>query len=263
MLDQDTVQQFQTQGAVCLRGHFGDWVEVLRAGIERNQAEPSGDARIYETKSGGTFFGDYCNWRRVDEYRDFIENSQAARIAQLLMGSRSVQLFHEHVLVKGPAADMPTPWHQDSPYYCVQAQQTISLWLPLDHVPRERTLEFIAGSHKWGKQFRPDRFNGEALNEGDVQEAVPDIENNRNDYEILGWELDPGDAVAFDYRTLHGAPGNTSKAEARRAFSLRLLGDNARFCRDPGVATSPPFRDVSLANGAVLQGDDFPVLIPA
>mgnify|MGYP000402576292 CR=1 FL=1 len=128
-----------------------------------------------------------------------------------------------HVLVKEPGADVPTPWHQDQPYYCVDGTDTVSLWIPLDSVPRERTLEFVAGSHKSGKYYRPERFNKTALNENDGLEPVPDIDNNRDKFNVLGWALEPGDAVAFNYLTLHGAPANKSKVDQRRAFSLRLI----------------------------------------
>ncbi|MGI9503340.1 MAG: phytanoyl-CoA dioxygenase family protein, partial [Geminicoccaceae bacterium] len=65
----------------------------------------------------------------------------------------------------------------------------------------------------------------------------------------MGWAVSPGDAIAFDYRTIHGAPANTSAKRQRRAFSLRLLGDNARFVRRDGIATSPPFTQVTLQSG--------------
>ena len=237
----DTTEAFRRDGAAVLRGPFKDWVEVLRAGIARNMAEPSADVRIYQGQNGaGRFFGDYCNWDRIPEYKDFIFNSEASRIGRQLMGSKSVRLFHEHVLVKEAGADVPTPWHQDQPYYCVDGSKTVSLWIPLDHVPRERTLEFVGGSHSWGKFFRPERFNKTALNENDGLEPVPDIDGNRSGFNILGWELEPGDAVAFNYMTLHGAPGNNSQAEQRRAFSLRLIGDDVRYARREGVNTSPP-----------------------
>ena len=257
----ETIEAFRRDGACVLRGVFADWVDTLRAGVAANLANPSADVRIYQGKEGsGRFVGDYCNWDRIPQYRDFIFNSQAAQIGRALMGSKTVRLFHEHVLVKEPGADVPTPWHQDQPYYCVDGSQTVSLWIPLDPVPRERTLEFVGGSHAWGKQFRPERFNKTALNENDGLEPVPDIDGNREHYNILGWALQPGDAVAFNYMTLHGAPANKSKAEQRRAFSLRLLGDDVRYARREGINTSPPFRGVTLANGAVMDAPEFPLL---
>ena len=39
------------------------------------------------------------------------------------------------------------------PYYCVDGEQVCSIWLPLDPVPKESGLEFVAGSHLLGKMF--------------------------------------------------------------------------------------------------------------
>ena len=151
-LDPETIAFFRTNGACVLRGAFTQWIEILRAGVARNLAEPSADVKIYQGEKGsGRFIGDYCNWDRIPEYHDFIFQSDAADIARQLMGTQTVRLFHEHVLVKEPGADVPTPWHQDQPYYCVDGTDTVSLWIPLDPVPRERTLEFVAGSQAWGK----------------------------------------------------------------------------------------------------------------
>ncbi|NJM31089.1 MAG: phytanoyl-CoA dioxygenase, partial [Rhizobiales bacterium] len=43
-------------------------------------------------------------------------------------------------------------------------------------------------------------------------------------------------------------------------FSLRLLGDNARYARRKGINTSPPFRSVTLLHGAVMDAPEFPLL---
>jgi ectoine hydroxylase-related dioxygenase (phytanoyl-CoA dioxygenase family) len=260
-LDDHAVSSFRDDGVTVLRGVFADWVDQLRAGIARNMREPDPGARIYKGDGGGRFFIDYCNWQRIPEYREFIFKSPAAQIGAELMDSKTVQLFHEHVLVKEAQSGIATPWHQDMPYYCVDGPKTVSLWIPLDDVPRERTLEFIAGSHKWGKFYRPQRFDGKALNENDGLEDIPDIEANREAFNILGWDLAPGDAVAFDYRTVHGAPANNSASAQRRAFSLRLVGDQTRFVRREGIVTSPPFTEVTLKNGDPLQGEEFPILV--
>ena len=253
--------EFHELGVTVIRGMFTDWVDTLRAGIQINIDNPGPSGRSYTGKDGGgRFLSDYCNWQRIPEYRDFIFNSRAAEIGAELMDSRTVQLFHEHVLVKEAAAGVATPWHQDAPYYSVAASKTVSLWLPLDDVPRERTLEFIAGSHRSGKLYQPQFFNGNPLNEDDGLEALPNIDDNRDASDILGWALAPGDAVAFDYRTVHGAPANDSPSAQRRAFSLRLVGDGATFVRHEGRKTSPPFPEITLANGDPLGGDAFPIL---
>ena len=257
-----SISEFHEHGVTVVRGAFSDWVETLRAGIAFNIANPGPSGRSYTgDDGGGRFLSDYCNWQRIPEYRDFIFNSPAADIARQLMGSTKVQLFHEHVLVKEAKAGVPTPWHQDAPYYCVEAPKTASIWIPLDEVPRERTLEFLAGSHKTGKVFQPQFFNGNPLNDNDGLESLPDIDADRDAFDIRGWSLEPGDAVAFDYRTVHGAPVNNSPSAQRRAFSLRLVGEGARFIRREGQKTSPPFPDVTLESGDDLVGDEFPVLL--
>ena len=261
-LHNDQINEFNEKGVTVLRGVFKDWVETLRAGIAANMDEPDPNARIYKGEQGeGRFFVDYCNWDRIAQYEDFIFNSSAAAIAGELMQSEKVQLFHEHVLVKEAQTGVPTPWHQDAPYYCVDGPKTVSLWVPLDNVPQETTLEFLSGSHKWGKFYRPQRFDGSALNEHDTLENIPDINANREQYNIEAWAVAPGDAIAFDFRTVHGAPANKNPHSERRAFSLRLLGDGIRFARREGIVTSPPFKQVTLQDGDALVGPEFPMLI--
>ena len=83
----------------------------------------------------------------------------------------------------------------------------------------------------------------------------PDQEGMR----VLEFEMEPGDAVAFHYKCLHGARGNHSGIR-RRAFSLRLLGDDARFTERPGQ-TSPPFDGHGMKEGDRLRNDWFPILL--
>jgi len=136
---------FRRDGAVCLRGVFADWVDTIAAGIERNLREP-GPYAAQSVRSGesGSFFDDYCNWQRLEEFRTVVERSPAAEVAARIMDSQTAQFFHDHVLVKEPGTQKPTPWHQDAPYYFVDGSQTVSLWIPIDPV-KEATLRLIAG----------------------------------------------------------------------------------------------------------------------
>ena len=73
--------------------------------------------------------------------------------------------------------------------------------------------------------------------------------------------MEPGDAIAFHYRTLHGAPANSS-AERRRVTSVRWIGDDARFVKRPGM-TSPSFPELKFEDGSPFEGDEFPVIYRA
>ena len=179
------------------------------------------------------------------------------------MGSAKVNLFHEHVLVKEPGTQDRTPWHHDQPYYCVNGDDYVSLWIPLDPVPRERAVEFIRGSHKWGRWFTPTKFVGVDYERDDEGfEVMPDIEAERDKYDIVSFGLKLGDCAAFHFRTVHGAPGNASSDTWRRAISFRWTGDDARFVVRKGEM-SPPFVDFENCHhqpGDLLDSDLFPVI---
>lgn len=262
---QDRIQEFQQQGATHLPGVFRDWVAGAREAIEENQQHPSWRERTYKAdgNAGNTaaFFQDYCVWNQFDGYRALVQSSPMAEIAAALMQSSTARIFHDHVLVKEAGNSVVTPWHQDKPYYLVNAEKTVSFWVALDPVPRERTIEYVGGSHRWGKDFKPQRFDGTDLYQGDVSEAVPDIDATRNELDILGWAVEPGDAVAFQFGTLHGAPANASP-ERRRVISFRWVGDDARFVKRQGT-TSPAFPDLEYDDGAPFDAEEFPVIYSA
>ena len=253
------VEDFQRDGAVLVKGLWKDWVEPLRAGIERNMTEPGPyGAENLKPGEGGRFFDDYCNWTRIPEFETVIKGSDVAQVAAKLMGSARVQVFHDHVLVKEPGTSKPTPWHQDGPYYFVQGRQTVSFWSPMDPV-KEASLRCVAGSHRWEKEVLPTRWLAETSFYPDSDRYMPVPDPDAEGMRVLEWQMEPGDAVAFDYRTLHGARGNTTSSR-RRAFSLRLLGDDARYVTRPG-RTSPPFPGHDMVEGQVLRQDWFPFLI--
>ena len=260
----DLVAAFRRDGACVVRGLLdGDAVERLRAAVEQNLADPSpraiaggGDA------ASGRFFEDFRNWTRIAGYEQVIRGSRMGAVAAELMGSRSVRLHHDHLLVKEPGTTIRTPWHQDQPYYNIDGSENVSFWIPLDRVPRESSLEFVAGSHASRTWYMPRSFFDDralVFEDGAFGE-VPDVESERDAHMILGWALEPGDAVAFDMLTLHAAAGSRSR---RRAFSVRLIGDDARFAARPH-ATSPPFPELDgvLGHGDPFEHPLFPLLWP-
>lgn len=258
LLTQEQIDSYQRDGVVLIKGLFKDHVEALRAGVARNMAEPGEyAAENLKDGEGGRFFDDYCNWPRIPEFEEVIRNSPAAEVAADLMKSDRVQVFHDHVLVKEPGTSKPTPWHQDGPYYFVEGQQTVSFWSPLDPV-REASLRCVAGSHLWEKPVLPTRWLAETSFYPNEDDYMPVPDPDAEGMDIREWEMEPGDAVAFNYMVLHGARGNDS-ASRRRAFSLRLVGDDARYIERPG-RTSPPYPGHDMKEGQVLREDWFPVI---
>lgn len=82
------INAFQDKGAICLRGVFKDWVENLKRGIADNHRNPSEKSEWHQSKDSETFyFNDYCNWRKIPEFEQFVLESPAAEIAGKLMKS--------------------------------------------------------------------------------------------------------------------------------------------------------------------------------
>ena len=263
IVDPADIDSYERDGAVCLRGVFTpDWLDLLAAGVEENLASPGPHAKHYtEAGAPGYFFGDYCNWQRIPSYQKFAMDSPAADVAGAIMRSERVNFFHEHVLVKEPLTEDRTPWHHDQPYWVVDGAQVCSIWLPLDPVPASVCTEFIAGSHRWGKWFTPKRFADHDEHPSNEGETIPDIDANREQYRLLRWSLEPGDCIVFHALTVHGAPGNTSPTNRRRAIATRWTGDDAVFVRRSGFM-SPPFEEVDLQPGAPMDSAYFPVVRP-
>lgn len=154
------VARYREDGAICIRGAFAPaWIERLRAAIDDDMRTPGPMVRI-NTPAGkpGLFFVDFQLWQRHEACRAFVFESPAADIAARLMNAREVVYYHDHLLVKEPGTQERTPWHHDQPYYPIDGQQIVSLWLPLDPVPRDTCVEYVRGSHRWGRWFAPRFF---------------------------------------------------------------------------------------------------------
>jgi ectoine hydroxylase-related dioxygenase (phytanoyl-CoA dioxygenase family) len=263
-LSDDAIASYARDGAVVLRNALNaEEIATLTEGIEKNLARPGPLAQVASGAADpGRFFEDFCNWQRISEYENIMRHSALAHIAATLMQSRTARIYHDHLLVKEAGTKQPTPWHQDQPYYNVAGRQNVSFWIPVDPVPRESTLEFLARSHE-GTWFMPRTFMSHEARwfpEGALAD-LPDMSRAENVDRVIGWALEPGDAVAFHMLTLHTASGSATR---RRVFSARYLGDD--MVHAPRAwRTSPEFvglRD-TLAAGAPMNHPLFPRVWPA
>jgi ectoine hydroxylase-related dioxygenase (phytanoyl-CoA dioxygenase family) len=262
----DHRRDYQRDGVVVLRDVLTpDEVARLRSGIDEVVATPSPRAKVASAPDDpGFFIEDFCTWRDRPEFADVIRTSRLADVAAELMGSRTVTMYHDHILVKEPGTRQRTPWHQDQPYYDVEGEQNVSFWIPVDPVSREDCLEVIAGTHR-GPWLMPRSFLDQQAKwfpEGSLTE-MPDYEAERERHTIVTADLEPGDCIAFHMLAVHGAPG-VSGTNRRRVFSLRLLGDDMVFAPRDWV-TSPDMNAVfegpdERVWGERLTGDWFPRL---
>src|SRR4051794_6744058 len=152
MVDPGDVATLQRDGVVCLRRAVSDhWVARVRSGIEQDLAKPGPLHTIQQPKDApGYFVTDFCMAQRIADLRDFVLASPAGQIIAELMRSTKCNFFYDALWAKGPGTAKRTRWHQDQPYYPIDGEQVAIMWLPVDPVTVETSLECIRGSHRWG-----------------------------------------------------------------------------------------------------------------
>ncbi len=256
---------FARDGVVCVRAALDpDEVAVAARGIDAVLARPSPLAIVASgADDPGAFTEDFCRWQEIPEIEQLARHSRVPQIAATLMATPQVRFYHDHVLVKEGGTRQRTPWHQDQPYYNVDGRG-VSAWIPVDPVPEAGCLELVATSHL-GPWLMPRTFMlGEArwFPEGSLAE-LPDIEADRGAFDIRRFGLEPGDAIFFDFLSVHGAPGFPYPGR-RRVLSLRYLSAGARHAPRTW-RTSPPFEglDRELEPGAPMDHPLFPAVWPA
>lgn len=238
MLNNKDIADFEQHGVVFLPAAFDQfWIDGLRRGVEENITQPSERGRIWDWDARGrSCFYDSQVWRTIESYRNFVLDSPCGEIAGRLMGGTRANFFFDAVFVRTPGSQFRTPWHQDEPYWSVEGFDTCSIWMPLAPVEKKSALEFVRGSHKWRQKFRQTNFGsltGDARDQVEFSDSdtvpFPDIENNQDDYDIVGWEMEPGDCVAFNARIIHGGSGNLSEGRGLKVFNTQWLGDDVRI----------------------------------
>lgn len=254
------IQTFEQDGVVVLRQLFdAEWVEHLRQCADQDMAAP-GKLHQELTKPGssGRFFFDTFMWTYHDGFKRFVEQSPAAQIAGQIMRASKINLFFDQLLIKEPGTEERTPWHQDMPFWPVRGNDICTIWLALDTVDNESgAVEYVKGSHKWGKNFKPPAFAGDEKYKIDLP-VVPDIEADRAQYQFAQFELEPGDCTVHHGSLVHGAPGNSISNRRRRAVVSRWTGDNAHYAPAPDIQQM--MWDPAIEAGAALDSDLWPVI---
>jgi ectoine hydroxylase-related dioxygenase (phytanoyl-CoA dioxygenase family) len=247
------------------------WVDKLIQVVDERLVNPGkwvNDANPGQDQD--RMFTERYMWQQNQVINDYVFKSGCAALAAQAMNADTVRFYFDHLLVKEPGTAAATPWHQDIPYWPFRGKQVCSIWLALTSATVEGSaMEFVRGSHLDGKYYRPEVFNARedhpnAWADDAGGEAVPDIEANRSKFDIIGFDVEPGDAVIFSAWLLHGAPGNASPDKRRAALSTRWLGDDAQWWPHDGTDPTVSQEDVSVRPGEYPADDSvFPVAWPS
>lgn len=224
------------------------------------EARPIRDEMSDSDQDEGEFFHDAAGWRFYPEIREVAFRSALPEAVSRLMRAKETRFWEDTTFGKAPRTPQRTVFHQDWSYFQIDGDQCCIVWIPLDVVDEENgRMEYIRGSHKDPKAYAPNVLFAQSASPMSPYDKVPDIEGNRDDYDIIAFDVKPGDVIVHHVMTLHGSGGNTSLDRQRRAFSFRYCGEKVRYFDKPG-AIEQQYLTSQLKNGDPLIGDDYPLV---
>jgi len=262
---------FRADGAVCLRNVFDRaWLDLLRAGIDADLANPTDNfARHTKDPEAPAYLEDFWAWNKIPQFTDFVHNSPCAPLAAELLDADRINLVMDNWFLREAGSKSRPPFHQDLAYFDFEGTMCV-LWLPLETVTRENGIAFVKGSHLWDKLFMRVRFadghpsiGAQEVN-GKTYHTPPDVAADPASYDLLRWDLDLGDCIFFDMRTLHGGLGDVVPSETVRRFTLRMTAPygRIRYRGDWAKGERAQFEAAGYGNGDAIAGPFFPQLWP-
>ena len=259
------IEAFWADGAIALRGVVdAGWQRALAEAIEADIADPGPFFHGYAPEDGrGRFHGNLRTWEQHEGFRRFCFESPLPGMARRLLRSRKINLLYDQLFVKEPDTANRTRWHNDQPYWPINGRQVLSFWVALDLTDQQSgALEFVRGSHLWGRFFQPEAFGrnkAAGYERNPDYERMPDIEADRGAYDIISFDLEPGDVYAFHALTVHGAGGNLSAGQRRRGYTVRYTGDDIVYSSQPG--SNRGLRNPLLKDGDPLDSEQYPLVL--
>ena len=271
LVSADDIAAFRRDGAVILKSKFDpEWIARLAAGIEADLATPTKNfARHTADPDAPAYLEDFWAWSEIPEFEDFVRNSPCAPIAADLLGAPSINLVMDNWFLREAGSTSRPPFHQDLAYFDFEGTMCV-LWLPLEPVSRENGIAFVRGSHLWDKLFMRVRFaDGHPSFEpqevaGQTYHPPPDVNADPGAYDLLQWDLELGDCIYFDMRTLHGGLSSVTPTETVRRFTLRMTAPDGviHYRGDWAKDERAQFERAGYGEGDRIAGPFFPQLWP-
>ena len=265
------IEKFKKDGVIFLKNKFDiKWIEKLKKGIEKDIKNPSPRFKSHTLKQNvPAYLEDYWTWNLVSEFKDFVFNSPYAEIASELMSAKKINLVMDNWFLREGGSKSSTPFHHDISYFDMDGTMCV-LWLPLQTTGKDEGVAWVKGSHLWDKLFLRVLFKDghkvegkECIINGKKYELPPDIIENKEKYEFLKWDCEPGDCVIFDMRTLHGTLSSSIPQKTLSRYTLRVAKEDAKISY-VGDWTSYNYRkamqEEGYKDGDELGGKMFPTL---
>jgi hypothetical protein len=260
----EVIERFERDGAVWIPGLLAPaWLRLIDQGVRRNLGMPGPTAITHYAGEPGEYHDDYGNYFVIPEYQRLLADSPIADVMAKLLRTEKLWLFLDQIFVKQGGYSRRTPWHQDLPFLMADGACFATMWIALEPLSAEETLEFVAGSHR-GPLY-DHGVEGRGIDRTVTSAStvkLPDIEAEREAWPIVSHASQPGDVLIFHPAALHGG-GAMREGGRRRSLNLRFFGEGTRYV-DREEGHDPEFPGVSetLRHGDLLLHPWFPQVFP-
>jgi hypothetical protein len=262
LVTDEVVKTFEREGAVWIPGLLSPaWLRLITQGIQRNLNNPGPMAKTHFAGQPGEYYDDYVNYFVNPEYQRLLADSPIAPVMAKVLQTENLWLFCDQIFVKEGGASRRTRWHQDIPWWLPDGDKMATMWIAIQPLAEEETLEYVAGSAKGPMYDHGVTGMGEIMPPQNAPK-IPDIEAEREKWPIVTHANQPGDVLIFHPQTLHGGAA-MREGGTRRSLSLRFYGDDVRYAwREAGHDPEFPGIGESLQYGDLLRHPWFPQVYP-
>jgi ectoine hydroxylase-related dioxygenase (phytanoyl-CoA dioxygenase family) len=231
-----------SNGAIVIRGGFSEpHMQLVDAAFQWMVDHPGPGAEKRYTHEPATFYESTGYAPAEPVFAAIFQETPIVDMVRQLYAGGQVWYLGEQLFWKHGGYARRTPWHQDLSYLPFRGESVIGVWISLGDLPRSACLEFVRGSHRGalynGASYLDLNDDTHPLYPDSDMPRLPDIQANRDDWDILSWPVRRGDLIIFHLGTLHGGGGTTPHIE-RRSLTLRFFGADAVWT-EPLPAPNP------------------------
>ncbi len=270
ILEKSLIAEYKKNGAILIKGKFDkNWMNKLKEGFKKAKNNPSPRfVNHTKDKNSPSYYEDFWTWNLIPEFKDFVFNSPTSKIASELLDAKRINLVMDNWFYREAGSKSKPPFHHDISYFDFEGSMCV-LWIPLEPVKKKDGIAWVKGSHLWNKLFLRTRFADGHFVDGDAgtvngknYQLTPNILENKGKYEFLEWDLEVGDCVYFDIRTLHGGLYENKPDSDIHRFTLRMAKEDSRIeYRGEWARYERSIMEKNgYKNGDPIDGDMFPVL---
>ncbi len=175
------------------------------------------------------FTNDLFDWQQDTKLHAFALRSTVTDLIRQAIAPQRLVFLAYRLTVRSSGAIPPTPWHHDFDHWPVTCTSAYSIWLALDReTDATGAMSYVRRSHT-------------ATDPASVLSPGPSDD-------VFCAELEPGDALVFEPRVVHGRATASMSARPRRFLITRWVSADAVY--------HPTERTMSVAPGHMLQEGD-------